>query len=1076
MITSTEISQIMASQTNMFMGQDAYAQQIGIASPAAMGGPFPQQYGTSLPVSEGAGNMGPMPGRTYDPRMPMYLRPEAPFRRTGVGMFGPGPQAGNQFAGTVFSAGSGLATAGGIGLGMMGLSPLSAATAAYGAVGGGLLGGMAGLAAGGALAVPMAMAGAGVDAYIRGGVNQGRVSSALANNFQFYNPMARGGEGFTREDTARIGQSMKQLEYIPEMMTSVEEMTQKILPKLKAMGVMQGVRDAEEFNKRFKEAVTAINDVSRILGTTMEEATKFFEHSRSMGFISRKSQLSNLMNMKYMAGEIGSTMEEKGAMQQGAAATARGYGARGRLGATAVMENIGGLQGAQSQGLLREGFLEDYTGMSGAAGMRAAAERITSTMASGAMAKSAMGNAMMLGMMKIDENGRPVLREDLADKFKRGEVTRDYLQAQFDKMTKGDKMAFVAHPEDLAAQFSKLGPRGIYGFAEAVSKTKDPNEVNLILRKQFPMLGDRDIEALTAIGRSRDTDAIDKKDFVKRQMQEMRIRERTDVAGQMKKAFKGFYNRNFGGLEESAMNTFSNIGAAYEDKVDQLLGRGSISVTEETANLVGEAMSGSSSAIEKLTPKTSRPAITLNELYAKGDFSNTGSWLGSSGKTGTGKTQIGDIASELVNLGVMGPGISFDEAFSKGKEKAERLKKIGRLPATDKLKGLMTDVTKSLGSEWESQSAKGKLDLLLGARGPEVDRFWKASREIDETKNLTMGELAMAFAGEEAGFDFDKLAKEGIEQEEVMRSSDEIAKAKRELSSGAKATYGLMVAGKGDILKAATRDERTRQKVQEILGGESKEVGEKEAAQLKALLGRSVDVKDLGGLRASMEDFRKDKTLGEKIGVFEEEQKQAAITLERLSSQNLASGLTGTGGAEGLKKALETFGDTSTDYKTGFMSVREQVKKYAGDLMSATGEQEKALIKGGGIIGDEAASYKDLAKRLSSTSKAKDIAAAFKLPEDRVREILGGKDTIGSGAAADRIRKELVQAATGNVVGKRLVQSTLAPGAGDVKGEAKLEQTLADLNVTLGEVRDELHGKNAGGLNVSLKWAMGKRE
>src|SRR5690606_12220328 len=123
------------------------------------------------------------------------------------------------------------------------------------------------LGAGAMTAMPIMAAGMlasrGVSAFVQGGQQQQMIGNQLAQNFQFFNPAARGGMGFTRDDSKAIGDQIRSLSHIPEMMTSVEELT-KLLPKLKSMGVMQGVRDAAEFSQRFKESVKTIRDISRM--------------------------------------------------------------------------------------------------------------------------------------------------------------------------------------------------------------------------------------------------------------------------------------------------------------------------------------------------------------------------------------------------------------------------------------------------------------------------------------------------------------------------------------------------------------------------------------------------------------------------------------------------------------------------------------------------------------------------------------------------------------------------------------------------------------------------------------------
>jgi hypothetical protein len=569
MMTSIEIAQMLSAQNSMFMGQRSFAQQVG------------------LPTS--GGGFQRVPGAPGAPPV---------WNAAPGGAFGPGMQGGNSFAGTSMSmmsagmTGLGMAASGASMFGALGkaapfLDPFSGAAAGFARFG--LLGGAAGAAM--PLAIGSAAASFGHH-FIQGGQQQQMVSNQL-QQFQFANSASRTGMGFTRDDSQAIGSQMRAMSHLPEMMTSMEELT-RMLPKLKSAGMMQGVRDATEFAQRFKESIKTIRDVSKVLGTTMEDAADFFSHSRSVGFLGRQSQLQNVMNAQFTSGVTGMSTGQVMSMQQAGAGLAQSMGAKRSLGAKAVTNIAQSLGLAQQQGLLADGALEDVTGMQGPEAIQAASQRFAGVLANVAQS-SAPGRLSMAGLVKFDAKGKAIgIDEDLARQYREGSISISDLKKRAGSLTRAQKVSFTARAADLAMDFAgKTGPQGISNLlSEAASQRygNDPEAVNILLQRQGGLSsGEADIfQSMQSFSGGESS----MRSMGERRARESLIRERTDPSAILKRAGKRLNATLFGGVEEAGGKIYTAIGKAYDDFIDDLVGRHVATLSKEGADSFSKAMTG----------------------------------------------------------------------------------------------------------------------------------------------------------------------------------------------------------------------------------------------------------------------------------------------------------------------------------------------------------------------------------------------------------------------------------------------------------------------------------------------------
>lgn len=540
MMYSNDVTQMFAAQNSMFMGQNAYAQQIGVSSPAMAGG------------GSGYGGMG----------------------------------GGSRFAGGAMSAMGGVAS---VGAGMA-LDPFGAFLG--GAAGGLARGGLSAALGGGMMAaapmIPLAMAAqAGIGGLMRGGQQQAQVATNL-NSFQFMNGASRSGQGFSRDDAKGIGDSVRALSHIPEMMSSMEELT-RMMPKLKQSGVMQGVRSASEFSHRFKEAITTIRDMSKVLGTTMEEAEQFFAQTRSMGFTGRSAQLKNVLNAQFTSAQTGMDMGQVMQMQSTGAGMARSVGGRGAQGASAITSIAQRLEAGRQAGRISEEMIQDVSGQGGALGVQGAAERMYGLMLN--MRNTAAGRLVMAGAMKRDESGKVVLDESVIRKFNSGALGIEDLKRRASNLSNDDKISFAFRAQgSLGSQLA--GSLDAGHMMQGLVGGKGKDAAALVLQR-YTGGNEQDIDMMMGMGSVGGSDA-EVGQMGKLRARQANFKDRTDPSAIMQRLKTRMHSSTIGGIEAAGAKIYSEIGKSFDSVVDEFLGRAVATVTKDGADSLAKAMAGGS--------------------------------------------------------------------------------------------------------------------------------------------------------------------------------------------------------------------------------------------------------------------------------------------------------------------------------------------------------------------------------------------------------------------------------------------------------------------------------------------------
>lgn len=373
------------------------------------------------------------------------------------------------------------------GMGMMGLDPLSmglrAGITAYG--GGAGLGGAA--LAGGAVAAPM-MAGLAAASYMGNQVMTGmqqtqQFNSNMRSSFAFFNPASVNGRGFSSGDTREIGNSLRSMAGGSigaagfgalghggsglmdqfQLGPSFNELG-RMAANMGRMGLADGVRNAKEFNEKFREMMKTVTTIAKEMGTTLEEAQKVMASMKGSGVFSKQGQITSQIRQASIAGGLATT-EVTGMMNIGSQIS-RMFGGTGRQGARGGIEAIAQVGTAQQAGVLSEEDIYQATGLTGAEGRRAMAQQ--QMMQTGSFLKSSKGRWLLASL--AGKNGE--LDPEAVSRFEAGGMSvNDTRQAARQNLRGVGRANFIRNEGRLRGavmeQFGGLAPAmAMMGWAQ----------------------------------------------------------------------------------------------------------------------------------------------------------------------------------------------------------------------------------------------------------------------------------------------------------------------------------------------------------------------------------------------------------------------------------------------------------------------------------------------------------------------------------------------------------------------------------------------------------------------------------
>ena len=456
MLSSVQIAQIMQQQNASFMGAAQHAQSISQQ--------MPQPYGGGLGAYGGMGGGG---GPQF-PQIPLSGNNQRSGFNYGM-PYGQGYGMGNDFASRMMSTGGGITSAG---IGVAG------AIAGMGSMG---------MALG---AMPVAAFGKhAISGMVAGAQEQSNVNRVVGQ-MDFMNPASRTGRGFSRQDAQSIGSTIREMQHLPEAMTSMGELT-RIMDKVIQTGQMQGVRDPHDFQRKFKATVKTLKDVAQVMGTTMEEAVPLLQEARQAGHYGATGAKTFSMQRQVTQSLTGMNQQQVNQTAQYGAQIGFQTGGSRRTGAAHALRSTGQIGMMLEGGHLTTEEIEEHTGKAGADGIQDMGLEMQQL--AHRMARSSIGTIMTVGLGE-QKGGRYTGKMDksLVNKLTSGRMTFDEsMRLGRSKISgRGAKISYVARKNQMFSEMA--GETGMEGIALQLegaigNRFGDDEDVQNIIRHRFGM-------------------------------------------------------------------------------------------------------------------------------------------------------------------------------------------------------------------------------------------------------------------------------------------------------------------------------------------------------------------------------------------------------------------------------------------------------------------------------------------------------------------------------------------------------------------------------------------------------------
>ncbi len=585
MISSHDISAVISGQQQALAASMQYAAQTSFSNMGGIGA-----YGSPF---------------TTPPPMPQHhalAHQQTSFNYGGANLsgYGLGNRAGAMGVAGVHGAVSGAS----MGLGIAGAASMFGLGPGWLRAMGGTAGGIGGigLMAGGHITGNM----------MQGAQEQAGIYSTLGQ-FNFSNPSSRNGRGFDRNNAKAIADFTREMAHMPELMTSMSELN-RIMNGLGGMGVMNGLRDAKEFNRKFQESIHTLKDMAKIMQTSMEGAMQFFQEAKRSGIYDKAGMQQNAFQRQMVGGLTGMNQNQIGQLQFAGSQMSFGMGGSRRSGAMHALRTAGQIGVANEMGVFGENGIEELTGASGPEGIGIMSQMFSQ--ASYAMSRSSLGTAMTLAAGAVDKSGRFTgkMDDDVIKRIRSGGISKNELLSMAHKKidgNRGAKISFAAHRDHLTAEMaSSVGVEGMaMELQDIIGERgfKGPDVMNLVMQRY--RVDEKTANAVVQYMEK--LPDIQRETGMKGQVEGRRLAESSMMnqnfsVDALKRKFHHKMDSTFSAPFRKWGADLSHTVSTYvEDFLDGFLERKSVEISEKTSQLVSSAMSGSSSAKKQVSKEIS---------------------------------------------------------------------------------------------------------------------------------------------------------------------------------------------------------------------------------------------------------------------------------------------------------------------------------------------------------------------------------------------------------------------------------------------------------------------------------------
>ena len=322
--------------------------------------------------------------------------------------------------------------------------------ASFGGLGGGAMGALGGLPMFGGLA----MAGYGANQAISGYRETAQIGNMMAQNFSFANPQSFSGQGFAPKQVGEIARTMRS---VATSSRSGMEDIMGTMQSMSDMGMLQTVRSAQDFEKKFKGMMESVKKISHTFNTSMKEAAELLGSMRSSGLYSAEDVMGGTLQ-RHTLGTHGLSGQQVTGLERAGAGMAARLGAKRGTGARLTTGLAATVGTAAQMGVLSSADLLEATGMEGADAYAALGQTL-----GGAAMQFTQGGAGRASMIYAAEKkgGRFTGQIDQGrmDDILSGRVGMDDILAEAGNRTRGEKAAasFAAVSPELSGNFAQGG-------------------------------------------------------------------------------------------------------------------------------------------------------------------------------------------------------------------------------------------------------------------------------------------------------------------------------------------------------------------------------------------------------------------------------------------------------------------------------------------------------------------------------------------------------------------------------------------------------------------------------------------
>ena len=776
-----------------------------------------------------------------------------------------------------------------------------AAARGMGAIGAGVVGGLAATGIGLAGVVAFEVADSTVGKFVGDIKDKQDITNFLeASSFRYLQGDSddvdqKSGSGFNRESRSKIASAIKKID-LNDSRFNMQDL-KGVLERGTEMGMFEGTRDADDFAEKFKALTKNLKTVTRVLHQSLSEGMQTIKDLKEQGYRGPNAINQAVMQADVIGTASGRTAAEMLSIGRQGSEMVRGTGINLATGSSMIQQTYGMLQGAMSSGTLSAEMVAQ------AGGMGALTQKVMGQ--SLGMLNSDFGRGMLFSVMnkgggldvsRLDDlaSGKTTLSEAFSQGTGNISNASDYIKAV---NSRGETMRdLTSQYGDMGAVFASTGAE-ITLAKDVASKTGDST------RDAFRFLAtqrgetEETINARLAMfddpeGYRKKTSAAFSAQTRKMQLEE--YREQTDIMGRfsdkvdkMISPISDAVGRRVNAIQDSVADMYEGATDWMAEKitgVEKIEGR-KISDKRYAELFASKKLDdmGDDSERTKLEEKTYTKGQRV--AFSKGDrFKELDKEFGEKITGSAANMKVGDI--DAYSKEVFGKG--FDALFEDERMYMETVsREMGNNKTVETIEASKLDASSKL-KDLQAKRMKGKLKTLKDAKVSMANARKEAVDEI--------------FSGAAADIVSEVFEDKATAQpvEDLIIQTNNIQNIRKKLAAAkAKGDSKQVAKYEKDLSSAESKMGDIKKKASKALGGGTRYGTVLDQIERKA-------IEDPGGLTdksALLVGARKD--LDDAGGIFESTQLIAGMqeNIERM--KDIASAKLGSKDREGLSDFLD---------------------------------------------------------------------------------------------------------------------------------------------------------------------------